>query len=67
MLTLEGGDMLKGLPRLSEDNKWFLGVCGGLGEYFGVNANILRALFVFAGVQIVPYLILALLMSCSED
>ena len=47
---------MKGLPKLSNNNKWFLGVCGGLAEYFGVNANILRALFVLAGFQIVPYL-----------
>lgn len=59
--------MLKGLPKLSDRNKWILGVCGGLAEYFGVNANILRALFVLAGFQIVPYLILALLMSFNGD
>ena len=57
---------MKGLPKLSNNNKWFLGVCGGLAEYFGVNANILRALFVLAGFQIV-YLILALLMSFNGD
>lgn len=58
---------MKSLPKLSNNDKWILGVCGGLGEYFGVNANILRALFVLAGFKIIPYLILALFMSFDSD
>ncbi|XVG94874.1 PspC domain-containing protein [Eubacteriales bacterium KG127] len=51
------------IPRLSQDDKWVLGVCGGLGEYFNINANILRAIFVFAPVKLTAYLVLALVMS----
>ncbi len=58
---------MNGLPKLSKNDKWLLGVCGGLGEYFGVNANIIRALFVLSGFQIIPYLILALVMSYDSN
>ncbi|MCI5698404.1 MAG: PspC domain-containing protein [Clostridiales bacterium] len=58
---------MKGLPKLSKKDCWILGVCGGLGEYFGVNSNILRALFVLCGFQLIPYLILALIMSYDSN
>ncbi len=32
----------------SSDNRWLAGVCGGLGEYFGVDATIIRVIFVLA-------------------
>ena len=36
----------------SEDNKIFLGICGGIGEYFNVDPVVIRVIFVgliFAG------------------
>jgi phage shock protein C len=42
------------------------GVCGGLGEYFGIDPTLVRLLFVFAalfaGPGIVAYLILMLVV-----
>jgi len=43
-----------------------LGVCAGLAEYLDVDVTIIRIAFVFsvifAGIGIIPYLILALIM-----
>lgn len=30
----------------STDNRWFAGVCGGLGEYLNIDPTIIRILFV---------------------
>ena len=32
---------------LSQTDKKILGVCGGLGEYFGMDSTIIRLLWVF--------------------
>ena len=57
--------MEKKLYRSKTDRK-FLGVCGGLAEYFGVDATVLRLILVlaviFAGVGIIAYLVAALIM-----
>ena len=49
------------LTRSSSD-KWIGGVCGGLAEYFGWNANLIRPLFVLScllpGPQFIVYLVL---------
>ncbi|PPJ23288.1 PspC family transcriptional regulator [Nocardia nova] len=49
------------LTRSSSD-KWIGGVCGGLAEYFGWNANVIRLLFVLScllpGPQFIVYLVL---------
>ncbi len=46
----------------SETNRWLLGICGGLGEYFDVDPTLIRVLFiVFAlvfGGGLLLYLIL---------
>lgn len=31
----------------SEDDRMILGVCGGIGEYFGVDPTLIRLLWVF--------------------
>jgi phage shock protein PspC (stress-responsive transcriptional regulator) len=50
----------------SESNRWLLGVCGGLGEYFDVDPTLIRVLFiVFAlvfGGGFLLYLILWLII-----
>ncbi|WP_040774556.1 PspC domain-containing protein [Nocardia pneumoniae] len=50
----------------STRDKWIAGVCGGIAEYLGWNANVVRLLFVVScllpGPQFVIYLVLWLLM-----
>lgn len=47
-------------------NKVLVGVCGGLAEYFGIDATIVRVIYallvICGGVGILLYIILALLM-----
>ena len=51
-------------------NKMIAGVCGGLAEYLGMDATIVRIIYallvLFGGVGILLYLILALLMPKAE-
>ncbi|WP_327143810.1 PspC domain-containing protein [Nocardia sp. NBC_01327] len=51
----------KRLTRSNHD-KWIAGVCGGIAEYFGWNANLVRLLFVLScllpGPQFILYIIL---------
>lgn len=51
----------KRLIRSSQD-KWIAGVCGGIAEYFGISAGLVRFLFVLScllpGPQFVLYIIL---------
>ncbi|HOD41303.1 MAG TPA: PspC domain-containing protein [Candidatus Wallbacteria bacterium] len=51
----------KTLCRSSRD-RWFFGVCGGFAEYFGVSSLLMRLLFIFSGVGILFYILLALLI-----
>ncbi|MFF0452386.1 PspC domain-containing protein [Nocardia africana] len=50
----------------STSDKWIGGVCGGLAEYFGWNANLIRLLFVLScllpGPQFIVYLVLWLII-----
>ncbi|MFI6045111.1 PspC domain-containing protein [Nocardia sp. NPDC051321] len=50
----------------STHDKWIAGVCGGIAEYLGWNANVVRLLFVLScllpGPQFIIYLVLWLLM-----
>jgi phage shock protein C len=53
--------------RRSRTNRWIGGVCGGLGEYFGVSPTLFRLLFVLLGLPggppgILLYLMLWLVM-----
>lgn len=40
----------------------FCGVCGGIAEYLGVSSLLIRLIFLFSGIGILTYLIIALLM-----
>lgn len=55
----------------SMDQKLFLGVCGGIGEYFDLDPTIVRVLFVvgtlLGGSTILLYIVLALIMPKEED
>ncbi len=57
--------MAKQLYR-SDTNRVISGVCGGLGEYFGINAVIIRivmlSLFLSGGIGVIPYIVAALLI-----
>ncbi len=49
----------------SYSNRMLFGVCGGLGEFFGIDATIIRliwALFALSGVGLVFYFVAALLI-----
>ena len=60
--------MSKKLQR--SQNKKLVGVCGGLAEYLGMDATIVRIIYallvIFGGVGILLYLIMALLMPQAE-
>ena len=51
-------------------NKMIAGVCGGLAEYLGMDATIVRVIYallvLFGGVGILLYIIFALLMPKAE-
>jgi phage shock protein C len=53
--------MAKKLLR-NESNKMIAGVCSGLADYFGVDATLVRIIFVVAtvafGIGVLPYIIL---------
>lgn len=54
----------------SNDNKWLAGVCGGLGDYFSLDATIFRVLFVlfslFIGGGLIVYIILWIIMPSPQ-
>lgn len=57
---------MKKLYKSNSDRK-LCGVCGGLGEYFGIDPNVIRLLFVVVGLMsagggVVFYLLAALLL-----
>lgn len=63
------GDIKK--LRRSEDNRIFLGVCGGIGEYLGIDPTIIRIIRVllsFAyGFGFLVYFIIGVIMSMNND
>ena len=49
----------------SRKDKMIAGICGGLGDYFGVDSTLVRVLFlvlVFSGVWPIVYLLLWLVI-----
>ena len=53
--------MEKTLRRSKTDRK-IAGVCGGIAEYLGISSTLVRVLFVFSGIGILAYFIIALIM-----
>ncbi|MPZ94263.1 MAG: PspC domain-containing protein [Propionibacteriales bacterium] len=47
----------------SRDDRWISGVCGGVAEYFGVDANLVRLLVVVGAVLGFGSLIIAYLVA----
>ncbi|MDQ3156565.1 MAG: PspC domain-containing protein [Actinomycetota bacterium] len=65
--------MSKPVKRLtrSRDDKWFGGVCGGLAEYTGVDANLIRILVAVctllgAGSLIIAYIVSLFLIPLED-
>lgn len=60
------GKIMKRKLYKSEDNRLICGVCGGLGEFFGVDATIVRLIWVLltllGGSGVLLYLIAAILI-----
>ncbi|MBR4433984.1 MAG: PspC domain-containing protein [Bacteroidaceae bacterium] len=59
--------MAQGRLTRSQNNKWIAGICGGIAEYFGWNAELLRLVWVVLTVSTmfcggIIYLILWLIM-----
>jgi phage shock protein C len=56
--------------KLSENNRWIGGVCGGIGQELNVDPIIPRILFLIAffgfGTGIIIYLILWLIMALNK-
>ena len=56
---------------ISHQNKMLTGVCGGLSESFGINAMIIRLIFLvslfFSGTGLIVYLILFVILPKSQQ
>ena len=57
--------------RRSTDDRMILGVCGGLGDYFNVDPNVVRFTFALIiilsrGIGLIVYLLIGLLMPQAE-
>jgi phage shock protein C len=64
---VRGGSIMEKKLRRSRSNRWIAGVCGGLGEFFGLSAFWFRLLFFIlllpGGLPgLLPYLILWLIV-----
>lgn len=61
---------IKKLTR-NTDRKVIFGVCSGLGDYFNVDANLFRILFVFllivGGSGLLLYVLFAVIMPVKEN
>lgn len=44
----------------SQSDRVFAGVCGGIAEYFGWNSMLVRLFFIFSGIGLLTYVILAI-------
>ncbi|MCR4650626.1 MAG: PspC domain-containing protein [Lachnospiraceae bacterium] len=56
--------------RRSNNNRILAGVCGGVGEYLGIDPAVVRiiwALALMSGVGFVAYIVMAVLIPLRED
>jgi phage shock protein PspC (stress-responsive transcriptional regulator) len=73
-LIVKGNDMMTAQPnklRRSRDNRVVAGVCGGLGEFFGISAFWFRLAFVIlllpGGLPgLVPYVVMWIIIPRSR-
>lgn len=60
------GKSYRNLTR-SQNDRYILGVCGGIAEYFGWNSTLVRLIFVLIGsAAVLPYIIFALILPVSR-
>ncbi|MBP7733648.1 MAG: PspC domain-containing protein [Caldisericia bacterium] len=43
-------------------NRVLSGVCGGIGDYFGIDPVIVRLVFIFTGVGLLAYIVMAIII-----
>ena len=46
----------------SRKNRVLSGVCGGIGDYFGIDPVIVRLVFIFTGVGLLAYIVMAIII-----
>lgn len=51
----------------SQSNRVIAGVCGGIADYFGWSATVVRLFFILSGVGILSYVILAIVIPDSPS
>ena len=55
----------------SRTERWLVGVCGGIGEYFDIDPTVIRVIFILAGFimggGLWIYLILWIIMPLNPD
>ena len=51
----------------SESNRVIAGVCGGISEHFGWNATFVRLFFLFSGIGLFTYIVLAIVIPDSDS
>ena len=55
----------------SNSNRYICGVCGGIAEYFGIDATIVRLVFaflsIFGGSGVLLYLAAVMIMPKEEE
>ena len=51
----------------SQSNRVIAGVCGGISEHFGWNATIVRLFFLFSGIGLFTYIVLAIVIPDSDS
>lgn len=60
------GDRTHGRLCRSQSNRILAGVCGGIAEHFGWNATVVRLFFIFTGIGVLTYIILAIVIPDSD-
>jgi len=51
----------------SRTNKIICGVCGGIADYFGIDAWIIRLIWLFTGIGFIVYIICAIFLPEADD
>jgi phage shock protein C len=51
----------------SQSNRVIAGVCGGISEHFGWNATFVRLFFLFSGIGLFTYIVLAIVIPDSDS
>lgn len=67
----ENAPVRKSLVR-SRDDRWISGVCGGVGKYLGMDANLVRVIVVIGtllgfGSLFIAYIVAWVLMPVADD